>query len=234
MKKLFDIFTSIPHVRAFQESDINSNIGVSMDELVRHQPTLKPGVMKEISAMLDAVLQKCAPEEVSADEMVFCTLQKTRAADAPAPGENNEEDESKDDRKDSLVAQLIEGAARVMLLFYILVLFDMLCYKLLTLAPFFIPNIVLRKFLPEFIQCTRLLEGQRGRSVDEVLPASNSALRSCQHPRVLYSFSPPEAAERNKPSSRCCCSRERGQPASGRCQTFARVPEPRIRVDQVH
>ncbi|KAG0340869.1 hypothetical protein BG000_010885 [Podila horticola] len=112
MKKLFDIFTSIPHVRAFQESDINSNIGVSMDELVRHQPTLKPSVMKEISTMLNAVLQKCAPEEVSADEMVFCTLQKTRAADAPAPGESNEEDESKDDRKDSLVAQLIEGAAR--------------------------------------------------------------------------------------------------------------------------
>lgn len=134
MKKLFDIFTSIPHVRAFQESDINSNIGVSMDELVRHQPTLKPSVMKEISTMLDAVLQKCTPEEVSADEMVFCTLQKTRAADAPAPGENNEEDESKDDRKDSLVAQLIEGAARVMLLFY-LVLFDTLCYILLTLAP---------------------------------------------------------------------------------------------------
>lgn len=113
MKKLFDIFTSIPHVRAFQESDINSNIGVSMDELVRHQPTLKPSVMKEIGTMLNAVLQKCAPEEVSADEMVFCTLQKTRAADAPAPGESNEEDESKDDRKDSLVAQLIEGAARV-------------------------------------------------------------------------------------------------------------------------
>ncbi|KAF9024773.1 hypothetical protein BGZ52_010345, partial [Haplosporangium bisporale] len=112
MKKLFDIFTSIPHVRAFQESDINSNIGVSMDELVRHQPTLKPSVMEEISTMLNAVLLKCAPEEVSADEMVFCTLQKTRAADAPAPGENNEEDESKDDRKDSLVAQLIEGAAR--------------------------------------------------------------------------------------------------------------------------
>ncbi|KAF9293048.1 hypothetical protein BGZ74_011879, partial [Mortierella antarctica] len=112
MKKLFDIFTSIPHVRAFQESDINSNIGVSMDELVRHQPTLKPSVMKEIGTMLNAVLQKCAPEEVSADEMVFCTLQKTRAADAPAPGESNEEDESKDDRKDSLVAQLIEGAAR--------------------------------------------------------------------------------------------------------------------------
>ncbi|KAG0034694.1 hypothetical protein BGZ82_005652, partial [Podila clonocystis] len=112
MKKLFDIFTSIPHVRAFQESDINSNIGVSMDELVRHQPTLKSSVMKEISTMLNAVLQKCAPEEILADEMVFCTLQKTRAADAPVPSESNEEDESKDDRKDSLVAQLIEGAAR--------------------------------------------------------------------------------------------------------------------------
>ncbi|KAG0347069.1 hypothetical protein BG004_000179 [Podila humilis] len=111
MKKLFDIFTSLPHVRAFQESDINSNIGVSMDELVRHQPTLKAGVMKEIKVMLNAVLQKCSLEEVSSEEMVFCTLQKTRAVDAPRMGVDSEDDETKDDRN-SLVAQLIEGAAR--------------------------------------------------------------------------------------------------------------------------
>src|SRR5688500_14976030 len=40
IKKFFDVFTSVPHVRAFQDSDIASTLGVSMDELVRHQPTL--------------------------------------------------------------------------------------------------------------------------------------------------------------------------------------------------
>ncbi|KAG0010498.1 hypothetical protein BGZ80_001435, partial [Entomortierella chlamydospora] len=80
IKKFFDIFTSIPHVRAFQDNDIASSLGVSMDELVRHQPTLKAN--------------------------------KTRAKDAPPLGQVVEDDAARDDRKDTLVAQLIEASAR--------------------------------------------------------------------------------------------------------------------------
>jgi len=112
-KKFFDIFTSLPHVRAFQDNDVASTLGISMDELVRHQPTLKPSVMEEIVIMLKKVLKMCGPDEISDADKVLCSLQKTRAADAPALGVVVEEDVNKDDRKDCLVAQLIEGAARV-------------------------------------------------------------------------------------------------------------------------
>ena len=113
IKKFFGVFTSIPHVRTFQDSDIASTLGVSMDELVRHQPTLKPKVMTELSEMLKTVLKLCESDGVTEYDISFCTLQKTRAKDAPPLGEVVEDDASKDDRKDSLVAQLFESSARV-------------------------------------------------------------------------------------------------------------------------
>ncbi|KAF9958077.1 hypothetical protein BGZ70_009313 [Mortierella alpina] len=112
LKKFFDIFTSAPHVRAFQDNDVASNLGMSVDELVRHQPTLRGPVMVETLAMLKRVLALCSRENVSADDMVHCSLQRTRAADAPPLGEAVEEDQPKSTKKDSLVPQLIEGAAR--------------------------------------------------------------------------------------------------------------------------
>ncbi|KAF9277395.1 hypothetical protein BGZ68_009323 [Mortierella alpina] len=112
LKKFFDIFTSAPHVRAFQDNDVASNLGMSVDELVRHQPTLRAPVMAEIVAMLKRVLVLCDREHVSTDDIIHCSLQKTRAADAPPLGETVEEDQSKASKKDSLVPQFIEGAAR--------------------------------------------------------------------------------------------------------------------------
>ncbi|KAF9997246.1 hypothetical protein BGZ79_009053 [Entomortierella chlamydospora] len=112
IKKFFDIFTSIPHVRAFQDNDIASSLGVSMDELVRHQPTLKANVMSELVLMLKQVLKMCGTDEVTEDDIAFSTLQKTRAKDAPPLGQVVEDDAARDDRKDTLVAQLIEASAR--------------------------------------------------------------------------------------------------------------------------
>ncbi|KAF9145192.1 hypothetical protein BGX30_010067 [Mortierella sp. GBA39] len=111
IKKLFDVFTSVPHVRAFQDSDIASTLGVSMDELVRHQPTLKPKVMSELGEALKTVLKMCESDAVTEDDISLCTLQKTRAKDAPPLGKVVDDDANKDDRKDSLVALLIESSA---------------------------------------------------------------------------------------------------------------------------
>ncbi|KAF9143356.1 hypothetical protein BG015_000457, partial [Linnemannia schmuckeri] len=112
IKKFFDVFTSVPHVRAFQDSDIASTLGVSMDELVRHQPTLKPKVMSELGETLKTVLKMCESDAVTEDDISLCTLQKTRAKDAPSLGAVVDDDANRDDRKDSLVAQLIESSAR--------------------------------------------------------------------------------------------------------------------------
>ncbi|KAF9998708.1 hypothetical protein BGZ65_005821, partial [Modicella reniformis] len=112
LKTFFNIFTSEPHIRAFQDSDLASNLGVSVDELVRHQPSLKSTVMNEVNAMLEGVLDICSVQHVSAEDMEYCMLQKTRSKDAPPPGEVANDDSSKEDKKESLVPMLIESAAR--------------------------------------------------------------------------------------------------------------------------
>ncbi|KAG0309262.1 hypothetical protein BGZ98_004111 [Dissophora globulifera] len=110
LSKFFDIFTSPTHVRAFQDSDIASNLGMSVDELLRHQPSLKPAIMKEVTSMLEKVLDMCSAERISEEDRTFCSLQITRAEDAPPPGQA--EDSAREDKKESLVPLLIEGAAR--------------------------------------------------------------------------------------------------------------------------
>ncbi|KAF9960631.1 hypothetical protein BGZ70_008530 [Mortierella alpina] len=112
IKIFFDMFTSIPHVRAFQDSEIASNLGVSIDELVRHQPTLKAKVMAQIIIMLKEVLRTCESGELSKDDLKLCMLQRHRSEDAAPAGEVTWDETSKDDTKDSLVSQLIEGCAR--------------------------------------------------------------------------------------------------------------------------
>ncbi|KAF9173026.1 hypothetical protein BGX20_004283 [Mortierella sp. AD010] len=112
LKTFFSIFTSPPHVIAFQDSEIALNLGLSVDELVRHQPSLKPALMNEISSMLEEVLDLSSMQRISAEDMTHCNLQKTRSKDAPPPGEIIDEDSTKDDRKESLVPMMIEGAAK--------------------------------------------------------------------------------------------------------------------------
>ncbi|KAI8349558.1 hypothetical protein B0O80DRAFT_501281 [Mortierella sp. GBAus27b] len=112
LKSFFDLFTSESHVRAFQDSELASNLGMSVDELVRHQPSLRTSVMSEINTMLEGVLERCSVQNISAEDMDHCSLQKSRPSDAPPPGEAASEDSSKEDKKESLVPLLIEGAAR--------------------------------------------------------------------------------------------------------------------------
>ncbi|KAF9353291.1 hypothetical protein BGX26_008924 [Mortierella sp. AD094] len=112
LKTFFSIFTSPRHILAFQDSDIASNLGLSVDELVRHQPSLKSALMNEIIAMLEEVLDLNSTQRISAEDMTHCTLQKTRSKDAPPPGETIDEDSTKDDKKESLVPMMIEGASR--------------------------------------------------------------------------------------------------------------------------
>ncbi|KAF8985816.1 hypothetical protein BGZ46_001784 [Entomortierella lignicola] len=112
LEKFFSVFTSVRHIRAFQDSDIASSLGLSVDELVRHQPSLKPALMNEIILMLEKVLDLSSIDHISAEDMTHCTLQKTRSTDAPPPGESIDGDNAKDDKNESLVPMMIEGAAR--------------------------------------------------------------------------------------------------------------------------
>ncbi|KAG0231894.1 hypothetical protein BGW42_008561 [Actinomortierella wolfii] len=111
LRKFFDVFTSIPHARAFQDNDSASNMGLAMDELVRHQPTLKPAVNKEIVDMMKRILAMLEDFKNNEEEMSFCSLRKSRSKTAPPPGAP-EDEANKDDRKESAVAQIIESSAR--------------------------------------------------------------------------------------------------------------------------
>ncbi|KAF9118932.1 hypothetical protein BGW39_000739, partial [Mortierella sp. 14UC] len=111
LKKLFDIFTSIPHVRAFQDNDGASNLGMSVDELVRHQPSLKPTVLSAVIAMLDQVYKMCN-DITFADDLELSSIQKERSKSVPALGEVTEDNAAKVPKKDGMVPPLIEAAAK--------------------------------------------------------------------------------------------------------------------------
>ncbi|KAG0269162.1 hypothetical protein DFQ27_004558 [Actinomortierella ambigua] len=111
LRKFFDVFTSVPHARAFQDNDSVTNMGLAVDELVRHQPTLKPAVNKEIMGMMKRVLTMLEGFKDNEEEMSFCSLRKSRATTAPPLG-MPEDEASKDEKKESAVAQVIEASAR--------------------------------------------------------------------------------------------------------------------------
>ena len=54
--KIFEIFTSEPHVRILSEKENAMNIGSSVDELIRHQPSLKPKVLTAINNQIDNIV----------------------------------------------------------------------------------------------------------------------------------------------------------------------------------
>lgn len=112
LKRLFDIFTSIPHVRAFQDNDGASNLGMTVDELVRHQPSLKPTVLTAVIAMLEQVFTMCR-DITFADDLELSVLHKERSDSVPALGEVTEENAAKVPKKDGLVPPLVEAAAKV-------------------------------------------------------------------------------------------------------------------------
>ncbi|CAG8500448.1 3553_t:CDS:10 [Paraglomus brasilianum] len=55
--KFFSIFTSTEHLRALQDNDLASVLGPSIDELMRHHPSLKPSIMNSIQTMLHRILE---------------------------------------------------------------------------------------------------------------------------------------------------------------------------------
>ncbi|KAG9291851.1 hypothetical protein G9A89_012136 [Geosiphon pyriformis] len=55
--KFFSIFTSTEHVRVIQDGDIASHLGNSIDELMRHHPTLKPTALEAIMDTLKRIIE---------------------------------------------------------------------------------------------------------------------------------------------------------------------------------
>jgi hypothetical protein len=115
LPEYFEIFTSSLHVRILQDGDVAVSAGTAMDELMRHQPSLKEKIMTEIMNLLDKVYKmgtEDAPEWLYRRKNI--ALQGPPDPNAPkAESDEDEEDKTKQSNLDNYVTDYIEISARV-------------------------------------------------------------------------------------------------------------------------
>ncbi|RKP24153.1 hypothetical protein SYNPS1DRAFT_23756, partial [Syncephalis pseudoplumigaleata] len=108
----FRIFTSNEFVRILQDSEVAGSAGIAMDELMRHQPSLKDKILEEILGVLDRVAvigSTDAPDWLRLRPTIYLQA----AAAAPVDEEqrmatDEEQDAVKEKEKDNYVAEYIE------------------------------------------------------------------------------------------------------------------------------
>ncbi|CAG8441327.1 3125_t:CDS:10 [Ambispora gerdemannii] len=128
INKFFTIFTSQEHVRSIQEGDIASHLGTSIDELMRHHPSLKPVAMNAIIDMLTRIVEisqgGVVPINDDNSKLHHVSVAGTAASDESAVAgtsrvtdvtmvDSTTEATSKpEDKKDNYVVSLIEVSAK--------------------------------------------------------------------------------------------------------------------------
>lgn len=82
--KLFSLFTSERHTKVFQDRDNANAFGAAIDELMRHQPSLKPLVMESIMRSLDDISQMGRTFELPQDPKARAAYGLLAVGDAAA------------------------------------------------------------------------------------------------------------------------------------------------------
>ncbi|KAI8912022.1 hypothetical protein DFJ77DRAFT_86217 [Powellomyces hirtus] len=100
--KYLQVLTSEEHIRTLQDNDVPHLIGNSMDELIRHHPSVKDYVMASIIEMLQRVV--AIGQESTADDTETATLHTVKADQNLGEGEI--------EKKDSRISQFIDLTAR--------------------------------------------------------------------------------------------------------------------------
>ncbi|KAJ3032901.1 hypothetical protein HDV00_006990 [Rhizophlyctis rosea] len=116
LPKYLDIFTNEEHFRALSENEVPSIIGSSVDELIRHHPTLKGEVMEGIVRVLKKVAEFGEGLPVEECEGSVLAVVKTDADVAMLTAEEvkaMEEDRDKT-HKESKILFLVDVVARFM------------------------------------------------------------------------------------------------------------------------
>ncbi|RUS26303.1 hypothetical protein BC938DRAFT_470948 [Jimgerdemannia flammicorona] len=121
----FSIFTSADHLRCLSDGDTASILGTSIDELMRHHPTLKNDVIEAILAMLRRLLGMGQLENARPDDENYALLigrpddmVDTEMATAPIDLVADSEkaaavDQNKpEEKKESVLVQTIDVTAR--------------------------------------------------------------------------------------------------------------------------
>ncbi|KAF0392672.1 E3 ubiquitin-protein ligase HUWE1 [Gigaspora margarita] len=125
IEKFFTIFTSDEHLRSLQDSDVASVLGTSIDELMRHHPSLKQSIMNAIMTTLQRIIElghsssiKDSTSTLHAgsddDQVISSEILEDGSTDTKmTDSDNTKADESKiDEKKENTVVAFIEIAAR--------------------------------------------------------------------------------------------------------------------------
>jgi E3 ubiquitin-protein ligase HUWE1 len=109
MDRYFEIFTQETHVRALGESDVPHLLGNSVDELMRHHPSLKEDIMEAIIKMLRTIQKNGEVEYENELNVTQLSLQ-----DNMEPAETPEKEDGKGHVTRSstfidLIARFLEG-----------------------------------------------------------------------------------------------------------------------------
>ncbi|KAL9939308.1 hypothetical protein V8E36_002121 [Tilletia maclaganii] len=86
--KLLSLFTSERHIKVLQDEESAASFGSSIDELVRHQPSMKDAVFAGISSIFDRIQEEGKNYVVPASQRPYYELlgpQSAATTSAPAP-----------------------------------------------------------------------------------------------------------------------------------------------------
>ncbi|KAI8810926.1 hypothetical protein BJ742DRAFT_675473 [Cladochytrium replicatum] len=109
MGKFFEIFISDEHLRTMQDNDFPHLIGTSIDELIRHHPTLKDDILTAILAMLNRIVENGLV--LSAEDSEICSLQVGKPEEVKTE-EEKEKEKSDTARRETKVGGSVDVAAR--------------------------------------------------------------------------------------------------------------------------
>ncbi|CAG8511149.1 8932_t:CDS:10, partial [Scutellospora calospora] len=127
--KFFTIFTSNEHLRSLQDGDVASSLGNSIDELMRHHPSLKQSIMNAIMSTLQRIIELGHSSSIkdntsilhagSDDDQVIHSDSLVGEESIDTKMVDSESLKS-DDKKENTVVAFIEIAARACILFQFL------------------------------------------------------------------------------------------------------------------
>ncbi|KAJ3180597.1 hypothetical protein HDU85_004001 [Gaertneriomyces sp. JEL0708] len=93
MERYLGILIVKENIRMLQDNDVPNVVGSSLDELMRHHPTLKDDVLSAIMSMLRKVVETCteaSPDDMSGTQLQVLNDSVDLPTDAPLEGEKAE------------------------------------------------------------------------------------------------------------------------------------------------
>lgn len=108
IEKFLGVLISEEHIRTLHDNEVPHIVGNSMDELMRHHPSLKEDVLSAIVRMLQKVVD--IGSQVSPEDAEKAFLQTVKGTSDMAAASDDTSDAEK---KDSRISQFVDVIARV-------------------------------------------------------------------------------------------------------------------------